>query len=78
MIAKLLDVFFGCWHTRYSFPITVRSGSRRIRAASLTGTYVVCLDCGKELPYDWKEMKVVSLDSGRHQPVPSLATKEVA
>jgi hypothetical protein len=21
---------------------------------------VVCLDCGKEFPYDWKTMKVVS------------------
>jgi hypothetical protein len=78
MIAKLLDVFFGCWHSHYSFPITVRSGSRRIPAASLTGTYVVCLDCGKELPYDWKEMKVVSSDSDHLQPVPSLATKEAA
>jgi len=25
-----------------------------------TGTYVVCLDCGKEFAYDWKLMKVVS------------------
>jgi len=78
MIAKLLDVFFGCWHARYSFPITVRTGSRRIKAASLTGTYVVCLDCGKELPYDWKEMKVVSPDSRPAKGVPSLATKEAA
>ena len=80
MIAELLDVFFGCWHTHYSFPITVRSGSRtrRIPAAFLTGTYVVCLDCGKELPYDWKEMKVVSMDSDHLQAVPSLATKEAA
>jgi hypothetical protein len=78
MIAKLLDVFFGCWHTHYSFPITVRSGSRRIKAATVTGTYVVCLDCGRELPYDWKEMKVVSLSSGKSEAVPSLATKEAA
>ncbi|HET9742748.1 MAG TPA: hypothetical protein VFQ00_08365 [Terriglobales bacterium] len=28
--------------------------------ASVTGTYVVCLDCGKEFPYDWQEMKLVS------------------
>ncbi len=27
-----------------------------------TGTYVVCLDCGKEFAYDWKQMKVVSPD----------------
>ncbi|HWR16758.1 MAG TPA: hypothetical protein VN577_18170 [Terriglobales bacterium] len=27
-----------------------------------TGTYIVCLDCGKEFAYDWKEMRVVSPD----------------
>ncbi len=26
----------------------------------VTGTYVVCLDCGKEFPYDWSKMKVLS------------------
>ncbi len=60
MIASLLDVFFGCWHKHYSFPITIRAGQRRSGAASLTGTYVVCLDCGREFPYDWQTMKVVS------------------
>lgn len=25
-----------------------------------TGTYIVCLDCGKEFAYDWKQMRVVS------------------
>ncbi|HEU5453878.1 MAG TPA: hypothetical protein VFU76_17905 [Terriglobales bacterium] len=60
MIASLLDVLFGCCHKRYSFPITVKSSHRRNEAASVTGTYVVCLDCGKEFPYDWREMRVVS------------------
>jgi hypothetical protein len=22
------------------------------------GTYVVCLDCGKEFDYDWQEMRI--------------------
>lgn len=56
---SLVDLLFGCWHKHYSFPRTAR-GSRRSPAAALTGTYVVCLDCGKEFPYDWKEMKVVT------------------
>ncbi len=63
MIANLVDMFFGCWHKNYSFPITVKSGQRRTGAASVTGTYVVCLDCGKEFPYDWRTMKVVSADA---------------
>jgi len=63
MIANLVDLFFGCWHKNYSFPITNKSGQRRSKAASVTGTYVVCLDCGKEFPYDWRQMKVVSAQS---------------
>jgi hypothetical protein len=57
---SLVNLFFGCWHRKCSFPITTR-GSRRSAAAQVTGTYVVCLDCGKEFPYDWKQMKLVDL-----------------
>ncbi len=60
MLAGVLDVLFGCTHKRYSFPITSKLGTRRTKAAMLTGTYVVCLDCGKEFAYDWTEMKVLS------------------
>jgi hypothetical protein len=77
MLTRLYDAFFGCWHNRYSFPITVR-GKRRSSAASLTGTYVVCLDCGKELPYDWKEMKVIGSRSQERHYVRSLAPKQAA
>jgi hypothetical protein len=78
MIGRIFDTFFGCWHSHCSFPITVRGKARRSQAASLTGTYVVCLDCGKELPYDWKEMKVIGTPSEQRQYVRSLATKEAA
>jgi hypothetical protein len=78
MVGRFFDALFGCWHSHYSFPITVRSGSRRSQAASLTGTYVVCLDCGKEFPYDWKEMKVIGTRSEQRHYLRSLATKEVA
>ena len=59
MIANFMDVLFGCWHSNYSFPITTRQGARNA-ASRVTGTYVVCLDCGREFPYDLKTMKVVS------------------
>jgi hypothetical protein len=78
MIARLLDAFFGCWHNHYSFPITVRPGSRRNKAASLTGTYVVCLDCGREFAYDWQEMKVITSPAEARGRVHSLATKHAA
>jgi hypothetical protein len=60
MIAKLYEAIFGCKHSRFSFPVSVRRMTRRPQAAALTGTYVACLDCGKEFPYDWHEMKVVT------------------
>lgn len=48
---------FGCSHEKTTFPITLK------RAESspnhLGSTYMVCLDCGKELPYSWSEMKIV-------------------
>jgi hypothetical protein len=78
MVAKLFDALFGCWHTHYSFPLTVRPGSRRSRAAAVTGTYVVCLNCGKELPYDWQEMRIVTNADSASRGVRSLATKEAA
>lgn len=65
MIQSMLDYLFGCWHKNYSFPITSKAGKRRNEAASLTGTYVVCLECGKEFPYDWREMKVVTMPRKR-------------
>jgi RNase P subunit RPR2 len=76
MFSRILDILFGCTHNHYSFPITVKK-SVRSRAAFPTGTYVVCLDCGKEMSYDWKKMKIIR---GRteHLGVTSLATKEAA
>ncbi|MGB8889219.1 MAG: hypothetical protein WCC87_21000 [Candidatus Korobacteraceae bacterium] len=56
---SMFDKLFGCSHKRCSFPITVRGRLRRSAAASVTGTYVVCLDCGQEFPYDWNAMKLV-------------------
>ncbi len=76
MFSRILDVLFGCSHNRYSFPITVKKGLRG-RAAFPTGTYVVCLNCGKEMSYDWKQMKIVSAASDRVA-VAGLATKEAA
>jgi hypothetical protein len=74
MFSWVLDALFGCWHHRYSFPMTVKKGPRS--AASLpTGTYVVCLECGKEMPYDWQKMKIMRADEGA-LPRRALVTKE--
>ena len=55
---NLIDSLFGCSHKRITFPITIKP-SQRARATASTGTYVVCLDCGGEFEYDWKEMKII-------------------
>jgi hypothetical protein len=76
LIDTLMDTMFGCRHARYSFPITVRAGSSRTPMAQRTGTYVACLDCGKEFRYDWQEMKIVG--SQTREVAHSLVTKEAA
>jgi hypothetical protein len=59
MMAWLFNTLFGCSHRRTTFPFTPSrhsqlssNGSRR------KATYVVCLDCGQELDYNWKEMRL--------------------
>ena len=88
MITDVVDILFGCWHSNYSFPITSKPHERKSPAARFTGTYVCCLDCGKEFPYDWKEMKVISESEARRrskefapataEAAPVLASKQAA
>jgi hypothetical protein len=70
-----LDILFGCYHRNFSFPITKKRGQRLSPAAALTGTYVVCLDCGKEFAYDWDEMKVIHSKAGFFQGLAAKATQ---
>lgn len=59
---KLVDALFGCSHKRCTFPMTAtKLDQPHSETAPPAGTYVVCLDCGKEFPYDWERMKVVSV-----------------
>lgn len=61
MLGSVLSSLFGCSHRRTSFPLTP-SRRNALGASNFTGprhgTYVVCLDCGKEFDYNWKEMRV--------------------
>jgi len=61
---KFLEYLLGCRHKRITFPITEKPERRKSIASLPTGTYIVCIDCGKEFPYDWKQMKVV--EAHRH------------
>jgi hypothetical protein len=77
MLADVFDMLFGCWHRRCSFPITTKKGgNNHSQAASVTGTYVVCLHCGKEFPYDWNQMKMLS-PAPKHTKSPQLTAETV-
>lgn len=60
MLDSLLNGLFGCSHKRTTFPLTParKAGYSPSPSATRHGTYVVCLDCGKEFGYDWKEMRI--------------------
>lgn len=73
MISHLIDSLFGCSHKRITFPITINP-SQRTKAGGSTGTYVVCLDCGGEFAYDWKEMRIL----GRREPTVMIPKAAVA
>jgi len=73
--ANLFDLLFGCWHKHLSFPLSVKRGQPRPRAAWRTGTYVVCLDCGKEFAYDWQALTVAAQDRRRGQVQHSLRSR---
>lgn len=54
MFQTVLNAVLVCHHRRTTFPVTPGR-----TAAALRRTYIVCLDCGAELPYDWKHMRVI-------------------
>jgi hypothetical protein len=60
----IVDLLFGCWHRNLSFPLSVKKSQPRSPSTWRTGTYVVCLDCGKEFAYDWHDMRIVRRESG--------------
>jgi hypothetical protein len=46
-LTGLANLFCGCSHGKTTFPITLQAS-----------TYIVCLECGRHLPYDWSRMRV--------------------
>ena len=59
-MSRLVDALFGCPHKHCTFPITTKSGRLHTDGLMTVATYIVCLDCGKEFPYDWQKMKVIA------------------
>jgi hypothetical protein len=57
----LADWVYGCTHRRTSFPLTLRAGvSVEGPQSTRSETYIVCLECGRHIAYDWSTMRVGS------------------
>lgn len=72
MIISLLGKLFGCTHERTTFPLTP-SGRSGLSCGTRKGTYIVCLGCGEEFDYNWKEMRIGNL---RERPSAPPATPQ--
>ena len=70
MVNKLLQLLsVTCSHRNTSQPFSAAptAASRRDDWDSVSGAaptqqwnhYVVCLDCGRKMPYDWERMRIV-------------------
>lgn len=59
MINSLIASIFGCAHKRTTFPLTA-SRKSPVSEGARSSTYIVCLNCGREFDYSWKEMRIVS------------------
>jgi hypothetical protein len=57
VIYSLLGRLFRCAHRRTTFPLTPSPGAGASGKAR-RGTYIVCLSCGEEFEYNWKEMRI--------------------
>lgn len=72
MIDTLLRVLFRCSHRSLTRPITPL-GQRRVPQGE---TYVVCLECGTHLPYDWSKMRLGRPVVERRKAVPEKLAVE--
>jgi len=75
MLRFLYAFFFGCFHKRTTFPMTLTNKSR-LDGQVRRRTYVTCLKCGEELAYNWQKMKVewpATPNPLRPQPLVSIA-----
>jgi hypothetical protein len=58
-LGRFADALYGCAHRRTGFPITVGQQDAQ------SETYVVCLECGRHLTYDWTKMQVTGRAAAR-------------
>lgn len=65
LLKLLIFSVIRCWHFKKGPLITCRPGQQRSPVASITGTYFVCMGCGKEYAYDLETGTVIDAEPGR-------------
>ncbi|HSM84950.1 MAG TPA: hypothetical protein VLT16_02305 [Candidatus Limnocylindrales bacterium] len=63
LLKNFVFFFTRCWHLKRGPLITLRSETPRTGVAAITGTYCVCLGCGKQFAYDLETMRPVKPES---------------
>jgi hypothetical protein len=59
-----------CRHKRTSFPMSAPTGRESL--IPWRYPYVVCLDCGKEFPYQWQQMRIIVRQPQTSRPARSM------
>ncbi len=65
LLKLIVFSFVRCWHFKKGPIITCRPDQPRTAVSAITGTYLVCLGCGKEYAYDLKTGRVIDPEPGR-------------
>ena len=59
LVKMTLFIFVRCWHWKKGPLITLRANQPRKGVSGITGTYFVCLTCGKEFAYDLEQGRAI-------------------
>ncbi len=58
MLKPLIEMLFGCQHSKLTWPQSPRREGRLNRFRRQEPAKITCLDCGAEFEYDWRRMRV--------------------
>ncbi len=72
MLRNLYAFFFGCFHSRTTFPMTITRRSPETGEVQRR-TYVTCLNCGEEIAYNWDKMQTEGSFHAPSAPAPVVS-----
>ncbi len=70
-LADLIEWLFGCPHRRTTFPLTLPDRERDSGTPAVDKeTYVVRLECGRHIAYDWMKTRLTANPPPQHRAAP--------